>query len=70
MSVANKLGFVHREVLQEERNEVSIFSEAQRILHVQNISTVLRVVLYHPVEYQRGFMGIECLPMIQSETTG
>jgi len=70
MSVANKLGFVHREVLQEERNEVSIFSEAQQILHVQNISMVLRVVLYHPVEYQWGFMGIECPPMIQSETTG
>ena len=34
MGIANELGLVQREVLQEERGQVSIFSKVQQVLHV------------------------------------
>lgn len=69
MGIANELGLVQREVLQEERSQVSIFSKVQQVLHVQGIDAVLRVVLDHLVGYQKWFVGIGSPQAIERETT-
>ena len=45
MSIPNELGLEEREVLEEQRSKVSIFTKMQKVLHMQRVNAILRVVV-------------------------
>jgi len=45
MSIPDELGFEEREVLEEQRGKVSIFTKMQKVLHMQCVDTILRVIV-------------------------
>ena len=45
MSVPDKLGLVGGEILQDQRCQVSIFTQVQQVLEMQRVDPVLRVLV-------------------------
>ena len=50
MSIPDELRFEEREVLEEQRSKLSIFTNWQKVLHMQCVDTILRVVVDKLVE--------------------
>ena len=50
MSIQDELCFEEREVLEEQRSKLSIFTNWQKVLHMQCVDTILRVVVDKLVE--------------------
>lgn len=69
MSVTDELRLEQWEVLEEERGEVSIFSEVQKILHVEGVDTIFGIVFDHLIRDEEGFMGIRSSDTVKGETT-
>ena len=45
MSIPDELRFEEREVLEEQRSKVSIFTKMRKVLHMQCVDTILQVVV-------------------------
>ena len=58
MSVTDELGLVHREVLQEESREVTIFTKMEKVLHVEGVDSVFGIVLDDSVGDEQGLVGV------------
>ena len=58
MRITDELRLEPREVLKQERCQVSIFTKMEKVLHVQGIDAVLGVVGDELVGYQEGLVGI------------
>ena len=69
MSVPNELCLETGEMLEEERGQVTIFTEMQQILHMQGIDAILRVVLDELVRDEQGLVCIGGSQAIEGETT-
>ena len=50
MSIPDELRFEEGEVLEEQRSKVWIFTKMQKVLHMQCVDTILRVVVDKLVE--------------------
>jgi len=58
MGVPNELRLETREMLEEERGQVTIFTEMQEVLHVQGVDTIFRVVLDELVRNEQGLVRV------------
>ena len=69
MGISYKLRLERREMFQQQRRQVSIFTKVQEILHVQRVNTILRVILDHLVRNEQRLVGVGCAKTIERETT-
>ena len=70
MSITDELGPETREVLEQERGEVTIFSEMQKVLHVQRIDAIFRIVVDELVGDEEWLVRIRGAETIEGEATG
>ena len=70
MGITNELRLVRREMLQQQRRQVTIFTEVQQVLHVQCVDAVLRVVLDDLVADEQRLVRVRGTKTVERETTG
>ena len=69
MGVPNELRLEAREMFEEERGQVTIFTEVQEILHMQGVDAIFRVVLDELVRDEQGLVRVGGPQAIEGETT-
>ena len=69
MSVPDELSLVHWEVLEQQRRQVTIFTEVEKVLHMQCVDTVLLVVLDDLVADEEWLVGVRGAQTVKRETT-
>ena len=69
MSVPDELSLVHWEVLEQQRCQVTIFTEVEKVLHMQCVDTVLLVVLDDLVADEEWLVGVRSAQTVKRETT-
>jgi len=70
MGIPNELRLETREMLEEERGQVTIFTEMQEILHMQGVDAVFRVVLDEQVRNERGLVRVGGSQAMEGEQPG
>jgi len=70
MGVSDKLRLESREMLQQERRQVTIFTKMEQVFHVQRIHAIFGIVGDELVRDEKRLVGVGRAQSVESETTG
>ena len=69
MRIAYEVRFVIGEMLEKQGRQISILAKMQKVLHMQGVDAVLRVILDHLFGDDEWFVGVRRSQSIHRETT-